>query len=104
MIKITAQQLEGCWQAMASQVTPRKLLFTEDELNVEVEIAAQKTLDIFKRGNYSQGRSMQMFPEHCTPRIVANFIAGFAKRAKPETLLDPTLRLWILISNNWFCS
>jgi len=104
MIKITAQQLEGCWQAMASQVTPRKLLFTEDELNVEVEIAAQKTLDIFKRGNYSQGRSMQMFPEHCTPRIVANFIAGFAKRAKPETLLDPTCGYGYLLATTGFAA
>ncbi len=51
MIKITAQQLEGCWQAMASQVTPRKFLFTEDELSEEVKLAAQKTLEIFKRGN-----------------------------------------------------
>ena len=104
MTKITTQQLEGCWQAMASQVTPRKLLFTEDKLCEEVEIATQKTLEVFNRGNSSLGRSTQMFPEHCTPRIVANFIAGFAKRAKPETLLDPTCGYGYLLATTGFAA
>ena len=104
MTKITAQQLEGCWQAMASQVTPRKLLFTEDEICEEVDIATQKTLEVFNRGNSSRGRSTQMFPEHCTPRIVANFIAGFAKRAKPKTLLDPTCGYGYLLATTGFAA
>ena len=104
MTKITAQQLEGCWQAMASQVTPRKLLFTEDELSEEVEIATKRTLEVFNHGNSSRGRSTQMFPEYCTPRIVANFIAGFAKKAKPETLLDPTCGYGYLLATTGFAA
>lgn len=101
---INQQQLEGSWKAMASQVTPRKLLFTEGELSVEVEVAAERVLEVFNRGRMSQPGFTQIFAEHCTPRIVANFIAGVAKRIKPQSLLDPTCGYGLLLATTAFAA
>ena len=89
---------------MASQVTPRKLLFTEGELSVEVEVAAERVLEVFNRGRMSQPGFTQIFAEHCTPRIVANFIAGVAKRIKPQSLLDPTCGYGLLLATTAFAA
>lgn len=90
MIAINSEQIEGSWKALANRWSNQRSLWGEDPEGTEVETATKKILEIFNQSRMQQAGFTQVHAEHYTPKLVADFVAGLAKRIKPKSILDPT--------------
>lgn len=99
---ITPEQVEGCWEALASLTKKEGRLSNASTHKAEVAEAKRKVLDIFNQKSMLQTEFTgfsQGFGEFCTPRLISEFIAGVAKRIKPASIFDPACGHCLLLAS-----
>jgi hypothetical protein len=95
---ITTQQVEASWKALASWWTPQRSLFENEAEDPGERDEAERVLKVLAsdRGK-NLGPSLSC-GEHCTPKLVAQFVAALAQRTKPNSLLDPACGYGLLLA------
>jgi len=95
---ITTRHVDINWKALARWMNPQRSLFEDTDADPQKEEATEEALKLLTCSTGSR-RESSFFPgEHCTPRLVANFVAGLAQRNKPKALLDPTCGYGFLLA------
>lgn len=98
----TSGQIEEKWQALAYFLNSQGRAFSAATSKFELNEEIDRFHRIFNQEQAStgKGRSIQSFEvqEHSTPKLIAEFIAGVAKRRKPHSILDPTCGLGYLLA------
>lgn len=95
---ITTQQAESCWKALSSWWSPQRSLFEAESAKDGEGEEIKRILDVFTldRGIHT-GPGIEA-GEHCTPKLVAGFVAGLARRHKPKSVLDPACGYGLLLA------
>jgi hypothetical protein len=86
---ITPIQVEAGWRALATLRSPQRSPFEEEPSCAAAGDEAERIVRVFSSNRAaSYGRPLAA-EVHCTPKLVADFVAGLAKRHRPKSLLDP---------------
>lgn len=95
---ITTQQVKASWKALASWWTPQRSLFEDETADHEDRDEIKRVLKVFASDREANPVPSFVSGEHCTPKLVAEFVAGLAQRRKPKSLLDPACGYGLLLA------
>ena len=96
---ITTQQVEASWKALASWWTPQKSLFENEKVGPgDRDDEIDRVLKVFTSDRVEKLGPSLSYGENCTPKLVAEFMAGLAQRHKPKSLLDPACGYGLLLA------
>jgi hypothetical protein len=96
---ITTQQVEASWKALASWWTPQKSLFENEKVGPgDRDDEIDRVLTVFTSDRGEKLGPSLSYGENCTPKLVAEFMAGLAQRHKPKSLLDPACGYGLLLA------
>ena len=98
MSVIKQEIIEDCWEALADLTSSNSRPFKEDSADSEIDSPAKRILKILGTRSMFQDGLTRGFGEHSTPRLVAEFVGGIAKRNKPDAILDPTCGHGLLLA------
>jgi len=95
---ITTLQAEASWKAIDILRKPQRSLFEEEPSSTEDKDETEKIVRVFTADRaVHHGRAAA--PEmHCTPKLIADFMAGLAQRIRPKSLLDPACGHGLLLA------
>lgn len=86
---ITTSQVEAGWIALAILRTPQRSLFEEEPSCAEAGDEAERIVRVLSADRAASYGRLLATEVHCTPKLVADFVAGLAQRHRPKSLLDP---------------
>ena len=95
---ITTQQVEASWKALTSWWTPQRSLFEDETADPEDRDEIKRVLKVFASDREANPAPSFVSGEHCTPKLVAEFVAGLAQRHNPKSLLDPACGYGLLLA------
>ncbi len=98
MTSINPQQLEGSWIGLTTGLSIQNSVGQKKSPNPEVEAAIARVQEIFNQDRMHKDGFARVYAEYITPKLIADFVAGLAKRIKPKSLLDPTCGYGFLLA------
>ena len=95
---INKQLVEARWKALGTWQSPQTPLFEDKTLNSHEAQEIERVVTIFSSKDRQHGRAGISSGEHFTPKLIADFVAKFAQRHQPNSILDPTCGLGYLLA------
>jgi len=86
---ITTIQVEAGWRALAILRSPQRSLFEEEPSSAAAGDEAERIVRVFSSNRAAFYGRLLAGEVHCTPKLVADFVAGLDMRHRPKSLLDP---------------
>jgi hypothetical protein len=93
---ITAKQVEASWKALATLRTPQRSLFEDGPPGAEDEV--ERILRVFSSDRIARYGRSPGTGVNCTPKLIADFVAGLAHRYQPKSILDPACGHGLLLA------